>query len=145
MNRKSMRQTLLTRVLLPGLLLGLPFAGLMVGETSEAAQADPEPFPCNHSHEVVAVAISEKGLQFLPDRCLKKGGTVWFFNQCKDKTWIAVSGPEWEPDLSLPYHGEGMLTVQLKGEYKVYVEGCPGLPDDSKIGTLEVGTGPGEG
>ncbi|NVI98856.1 hypothetical protein HV824_12100 [Myxococcus sp. AM009] len=137
----------LTRVMVPGLVLGLPFAGLMVGDTSEAAQETlPESASCDCFHREVKVQVDAHGLHFTPDHCLSKGGTVRFLNTCQTEVVIKVDGPEIEPPLSLLPEKEEDMPLIVVGTYTVTaVEGCPELPDDSRTGTLEVGTDPGPG
>lgn len=141
--RGRMRHVL-TRVLLPGLMLGLPFAGLMVGETSEAAQEElPESIFCKCFHREVKVQFDAHGLHFSPDHCLSTGGTVRFLNACQTEVVIKVDGPEIEPPLSLLPDKEEDMPLIVMGRYTVTAaDGCFELPDDSRTGTLEVGTDP---
>nr|QKW94296.1 hypothetical protein [Myxococcus xanthus] len=134
-------------ILVPGLVLGLPFAGLMVGDTSEASQEPlPESSRCKCFHREVKIQLDANGLHFAPDHCLSKGGTVRFLNACQTEVVIQVDGPEIEPPLSLLPEMEGDMPLIVVGTYTVTaVEGCPELPDDSRTGTLEVGTDPGPG
>ncbi|WP_164017374.1 hypothetical protein [Pyxidicoccus trucidator] len=138
----------LARFVLPGLMLGLPLAGLVMGEPSEAAQEplppDPWPLKCERYHDVVVVDFRGEGIAFLPDRCLNLGGTVRFINHCKDKTLVKVTGHGPDRGLLLPVHGEDNLVLKRPGVYTITVaDGCPELPQDSRTGTLEVATDPG--
>lgn len=144
---RSRMRRVLARVLVPGLMLGLPFAGFMVGDTSEAAQeALPESYSCKCFHRELKVQFDAGGLHFAPDHCLLKGGTVRFTNACQTEVVIKVDGPELEPPMSLLPQKEGTMPLMVVGSYTVTaVEGCPELPDDSRTGTLEVGTDPGPG
>ncbi|MFP2913215.1 hypothetical protein ACLESD_51070 [Pyxidicoccus sp. 3LFB2] len=129
------------RFLMPGLLLGLSFAG-----TSAAAEEGPDkPAHCKAYHPVVDIDFDTTGLHFKPAPCLAKGGTVRFINQCQTETYVKVEGPEWDA-LWLPPGKEDDVFFGTVGDYTVHVaEGCPGMPDDSRTGTLEVATGPGPG
>lgn len=135
----------LVRFMVPGLLLSMPFAGFMIGDTSEAAQEVPAEFPrCKCFHRGLKVQLDAGGLHFSPSHCLAKGGTVHFINACSTEVTIKVDGPEVEPPLSLPPDKEGDMPLRLTGHYRVRAaDGCFEMPDDSRTGTLEVGTGPG--
>lgn len=147
MNPREMVRSRMRHVLVPGLMLGLPFVGVMVGDTSVAAQeALPESYSCKCFHREVKVQFDANGLHFAPDHCLSKGGTVRFINACQTEVVIKVDGPELEPPMSLLPEKEGDMPLLVVGRYTVTaVDGCPELPDDSRTGTLEVGTDPGPG
>jgi hypothetical protein len=128
-----------SRFLMPGLLLGLPFAG-----TSAAAEEGPtKPFHCKEYHPEVEVDFDATGLHFKPAPCLAKGGTVQLINQCQTETYVKVEGPERDA-LWVPPGKEDDVFFATPGDYTIHVaEGCPELPEDSRTGTLEVATGPG--
>ncbi|MFP2925025.1 hypothetical protein ACLESO_07360 [Pyxidicoccus sp. 3LG] len=126
-------------------MLGLPFAGLMVGDTSRAAQEVPPEFPrCQCFHRELGVQFDAAGLHFVPDHCLAKGGIIRFINTCSTEVLIRVEGPEVEPPLSLRPDTDGHMHLWVAGHYRVTAaDGCFEMPEDSRTGTLEVGTSPG--
>ncbi|WP_163996818.1 cupredoxin domain-containing protein [Pyxidicoccus caerfyrddinensis] len=146
-SQRGVRQAL-ARLLMTGLLLGLPFAGLVVGATSEAAQEalppDPAPTRCKSYHHEVVIDFSGEGIVFIPSRCLEVGGTVRFINLCEEETLVTVHGPEPYFGLLLPREGKTDRVFKTEGSYIIKAaEGCPEMPHDSRTGTLEVATGPG--
>ncbi|NMO22714.1 hypothetical protein HPC49_50035 [Pyxidicoccus fallax] len=135
----------MARFLVSGGLLGLTLSGLVVGRTSEAAEepvpSDPKPPVCERYHSEVFIDFRDNGIHFHPDRCLHKGGRAWFINDCGDEVFIKVDGPEWEFVPPLPPHEKESLCFRTGGVYTIHAaEGCSKLPDDRRLGTLEVGS-----
>ncbi len=138
----GVRQSL-ARLLVPGLLLGLPFSGLVSCKTGPDVTA---PTPCTSYHDTVEVDVTSRGIAFSPNRCLKKDGKARFINKCSNEASllsIDIRGPVSKVIQPLP-HGNGIDdTFPASGTYTITAEGCPDSNQDTKTGTLEVGTGTG--
>ncbi|MCY1080677.1 hypothetical protein [Archangium lansingense] len=166
-SQRRVRQPL-ARLLVPGLLLGLPFSGLVSCKTGEGAKTPvPDvtaPRQCKIYHKTLEADVTSHGIVFRhptvdagatsqetvsrpPLGCLEKGGKVRFINHCSSASAILaidVKGPEAKAIQPLPHDNGIDGTFSTEGTYTITAEGCPDIDLDAKTGTLEVGTGPGE-
>ncbi|PTL75541.1 hypothetical protein [Vitiosangium sp. GDMCC 1.1324] len=166
-SQRRVRQPLV-RLLLPGLLLGLPFSGLVSCKTGEGAKTPvldvTAPRECKIYHKALDADVTLLGIAFRPPKvdadatsqeivsghplgCLEKGGKVRFINHCSSANALLavdIKGPEAKAIQPLP-RGNGIdHAFSTEGTYTITAEGCPDISQDAKTGTLEVGTGPGE-
>lgn len=143
-SRRGVRQPL-ARFLASGLLLGLPFSGLVAckttGGTGNPEQPVTAPPQCKRYYDKVEIDFTSDGLVFSPSRCLKNGGTVRFVNRCSKEADTTVSGPARETVPPLPPGAEDDMPFRTKGIYVISVTGCSDTHQDAKTGTLEVGSG----
>lgn len=153
-SRRGVRQPL-ARLLVPGLLLGLPFSGLVSCKTGEAASKpapDVTASQCANYPNKVKVRVTSQGIVFeSPDGHVEKegrlckNGRATFLNECSKEVSIDVNGPspDLRPIMHLPPGKDLDQPFSTVGKYKIAAEDCPDIPQDAKTGTLEVGTGTG--
>ncbi|WP_232537918.1 hypothetical protein [Cystobacter fuscus] len=95
-----------------------------------------------------ADATSQEMVSTHPLACLETGGKVTFVISCsiaRARVAIDINGPQGPVSWRLPPDNGRLDLIPMAGTYTITAEGCSDIGlGDTKIGTLEVGTGTGE-